>query len=153
MCVSYYTAVPVGGGKSVYQLAAALQYVDTPGYNAILFRKTFADLMLPGALIPMSQEWLSPFLKSGEVVWKDKDKRYIFKESGATLSFGYLDTANDYFRYQGAEFSYIGFDEVTHIAPESFEYLFSRLRKPKKVKVPLRIRATANPGGVYGDYY
>lgn len=100
----------VGGGKSVYQLAAALQYVDTPGYNAILFRKTFADLMLPGALIPMSQEWLAPFLKSGEVVWKDKDKRYIFKESGATLSFGYLDTANDYFRYQGAEFSYIGFD-------------------------------------------
>ena len=90
MCVSYYTAVPVGGGKSVYQLAAALQYVDTPGYNAILFRKTFADLMLPGALIPMSQEWLAPFLKSGEVVWKDKDKRYIFKESGATLS--HLDT-------------------------------------------------------------
>lgn len=143
----------VGGGKSVYQLAAALQYVDVPGYNAILFRKTFADLMLPGALIPMSQNWLSPFIKTGEVVWKDKDKRYIFKESGATLSFGYLDVINDHFRYQGAEFSYIGFDEVTHIAPESFEYLFSRLRKPKEVKVPLRVRATANPGGVYGDYY
>ena len=153
MCENYSTAVPVGGGKSVYQLAAALQYVDTPRSNAILSRNTFADLMLPRPLIPMSQEWLAPFLKSGEVVWKDKDKRYIFKESGATLSFGYLDTANDYFRYQGAEFSYIGFDEVTHIAPESFEYLFSRLRKPKKVKVPLRVRATANPGGVYGDYY
>ena len=153
MCVRCSTAEPVGGGKSVFQLAAALQYVDVPGYNAILFRKTFADLMLPGALIPMSQTWLAPFIKSGEVQWKDKDKRYIFKESGATLSFGYLDTQGDYYRYQGAEFSYIGFDEVTHIAPESFEYLFSRLRKPKSVKCPLRVRATANPGGVYGDYY
>ena len=143
----------VGGGKSVYQLAAALQYVDVPGYDAILFRKTFADLMLPGALIPMSQQWLAPFIKTGEVKWRDKDKRYIFEESGATLSFGYLDVTNDELRYQGAEFSYIGFDEVTHIAPQSFEYLFSRLRKPKSVNVPLRIRATANPGGVYGDYY
>ena len=30
-----------GGGKSVFLLTAALQYVDTPGYSAILFRKTF----------------------------------------------------------------------------------------------------------------
>ena len=26
-----------GGGKSVYLLAAALQYVDMPGYSALLF--------------------------------------------------------------------------------------------------------------------
>ena len=29
-----------GGGKSVAQLMAALQFVDIPGYSAILFRKT-----------------------------------------------------------------------------------------------------------------
>ena len=80
-----------GGGKSVYLLAAALQYVDCPGYAAILFRKTFSDLMLPGALIPMSKEWLAPYLKTGEVHWADKDKKYTFRESGATLSFGYLE--------------------------------------------------------------
>ena len=28
-----------GGGKSVCQLMAALQFVDVPGYSAILFRK------------------------------------------------------------------------------------------------------------------
>lgn len=144
-----------GGGKSVFLLAAALQYVDQPGYNAILFRKTFSDLMLPGALIPMSKEWLNPFLQSGEVHWADKDKRYTFKESGATLSFGYLDNKDDHLRYQGAEFQFVGMDECTHIIPESYRYLFSRTRRKKNSAklFPIRFRATANPGGQYGDYY
>ena len=34
------------GGKSVGQLMAALQYVDVPGYSAILFRRTYSDLAL-----------------------------------------------------------------------------------------------------------
>lgn len=142
-----------GGGKSVFILASALQYMDVPNYSAILFRKTFADLMLPSALIPLSQQWLAPFLNDGSVVWKDKDKKYIFKEYNSTLNFGYLDAKDDHLRYQGAEFQFIGFDEVTHIAPQQFTYLHSRLRRDKRMKVPLRIRATANPGGTYGEYY
>ena len=142
-----------GGGKSVFLLTAALQYVDVPGYNAILFRKTFSDLMLPGALIPMSQEWLAPHIEKGLVQWKDKEKRYIFNESGATLSFGYLENKSDHLRYQGSEFQFVGMDECTHIIPESYRYLFSRLRRLKGTKIPIRFRATANPGGQYGDYY
>ena len=144
-----------GGGKSVYLLAAALQYVDMPGYSAILFRKTFSDLMLPGALIPMSQEWLQPFIKRGEVKWQDKEKRYTFMESGATLSFGYLDARGDELRYQGAQFQFVGMDECTHIAPEAYRYLFSRMRRTKGVQrdIPLRFRAACNPGGQFGDYY
>lgn len=142
-----------GGGKSVFILAAALQYMDVPNYAAILFRKTFADLMLPSALIPLSQQWLAPFLEDGSVVWKDKDKKYIFKEYNSTLNFGYLDAKDDHLRYQGAEFQFIGFDEVTHIAPGQYRYLHSRLRRTKGMNAPLRIRATANPGGTYGDYY
>ena len=141
-----------GGGKSVF-LLAALQYVDVPGYSAILFRKTFSDLMLPGALIPMSQEWLSPWMDKKLVTWKDKEKRYTFEESGATLSFGYLDVKDDHLRYQGAEFQYVGMDEVTHIFPESYRYLFSRIRRKKTIPVPLRMRASANPGGTFGEYY
>lgn len=141
-----------GGGKSVAQLMAALQYVDVPGYSAILFRKTYADLSLPGALIDMSKQWLMPFVDSKEVKWSEKEKQYVFP-SGATLNFGYLESANDCYRYQGAEFQYIGMDEVTHIDPANYRYLFSRLRKPKTLQVPLRFRATANPGGQFGEYY
>ena len=139
--------------NSVLLLAAALQYVDTTGYSAIIFRKTFSDLMLPGALIPMSHAWLSPFLKSGEVRWQDKEKRYTFLESGATVSFGYLDAKNDELRYQGAEFQFVGMDEVTHIDPAAYRYLFSRLRRLKGSNIPIRMRSSANPGGPHGEYY
>ena len=141
-----------GGGKSVAQLMAALQFVDIPGYSAILFRKTYADLSLPGALIDMSKSWLMPFVETKEVKWSEKEKQYVFPSS-ATLNFGYLESANDCYRYQGAEFQYIGMDEVTHIDPANYRYLFSRLRKPKTLNVPLRFRATANPGGQFGEYY
>jgi phage terminase large subunit-like protein len=138
--------------NSVAQLMAALQYVDVPGYSAILFRKSYADLALPGALIDMSKQWLMPFVERKEVKWSEKDKQYTFP-SGASLNFGYLESANDCYRYQGAEFQYVGMDEVTHIDPMNYRYLFSRLRKKKTLHVPIRFRATANPGGLFGEYY
>lgn len=141
-----------GGGKSVAQLMGALQFVDIPGYSAILFRKTYADLSLPGALIDLSKQWLMPFVDTKEVKWSEKEKQYTFP-SGATLNFGYLESDNDCYRYQGAEFQYIGMDECTHISPSNYRYMFSRLRKKKEMQVPLRFRATCNPGGMYGEYY
>lgn len=141
-----------GGGKSVAQLMGALQFVDIPGYSAILFRKTYADLSLPGALIDLSKQWLMPFVEAKEVKWSEKEKQYTFP-SGATLNFGYLESDKDCYRYQGAEFQYIGMDECTHISPSNYRYMFSRLRKPKSLQVPLRFRATCNPGGQYGEYY
>lgn len=100
----------------------------------------------------MSKEWLMPYVNSGEVHWSEKKATYTFP-SGATLAFGYLESDNDAFRYQGAEFQYIGIDECTHISPANYRYMFSRLRKKKSIPVPLRFRATANPGGQYGEYY
>ena len=141
-----------GGGKSIAQLMGALQYVDIPGYSAILFRRTYADLSLPGALIDVSKQWLMPFVEAKEVKWSEKEKQYTFP-SGATLNFGYLENDNDCYRYQGAEFQYIGIDECTHVSPSNYRYMFSRLRKPKSLQVPLRFRATCNPGGMYGEYY
>ncbi len=48
-----------GGGKSEALLLAALQYADVPGYSAIVFRRTFADLALAGALMDRSKDWLA----------------------------------------------------------------------------------------------
>src|SRR6185503_3429726 len=39
----------VAGGKTDALLMAALQYVDYPGYSALLLMKTFSDLSKPGA--------------------------------------------------------------------------------------------------------
>lgn len=149
-----------GGGKSDALLMAALQWVDTPGYAAIILRRTFADLSLPGAVMDRSKEWLA----GTDAKWNDNAKTWQFP-NGGTLTFGYLQTAKDKFRYQGAEFQYIGFDEVTQFPEEDYRYLFSRLRKPEAPvgdsdddtqrkaivralsAVPLRMRCATNPGG------
>lgn len=136
-----------GGGKSDALLMAALQYVDVTGYSAILFRRTFKDLALPGAIMDRALEWLQPFIQRGDVKWNDNQKTFIFP-SGATLAFGYLDTEKDKFRYQGAEFQFVGFDELTQFQESQYRYLFSRLRRIKGSKVPIRMRAATNPGGI-----
>src|SRR5262249_13851241 len=87
-----------GGGKSDALLMAALQFVDVPSYRALLFRRTYGDLALPGALMCRAFEWLG----GTPARWSDTTKTWTFP-SGATLTFGYLDTANDRFRYQSSE--------------------------------------------------
>jgi hypothetical protein len=68
--------------------------------------------------------------------------------SGATLQFGYLDNDNDRFRYQGSELAFIGVDELTQMTEVQYTYLLSRLRRHASSEVPLRMRATSNPGGI-----
>ncbi len=133
-----------GGGKSSALLMAALQYVDVPGYNAWLFRRTFADLALPGALMDRFKMWISNY---DDIKWNANDYVATFP-SGARVGFGYLNNANDYLRYKGSELQFCGMDEVSEIRQFDYEYLFSRLRRPKKgplAQVPLRMRAATNP--------
>ena len=133
-----------GGGKSSALLMAALQYVDIPGYSAILFRRTYADLALPGALMDRFKSWISNY---DEIHWNANSYVATFP-SGARISFGYLNNTNDYLRYKGSEFQFIGMDEVTEIRESDYRYLFSRLRRPSTgdlAKVPLRMRSASNP--------
>ena len=123
---------------------SALQYVDIPGYSAILFRRTYADLALPGALMDRFKSWMENF---DDIHWNANSYVATFP-SGARVSFGYLNNTNDYLRYKGSEFQFIGMDEVTEIRESDYRYMFSRLRRPASgplAQVPLRMRAASNP--------
>ena len=122
---------------------AALAYVDVPGYRALLFRRSFPDLNLPGALMDRAREWLG----GSAARWNAHDHVWTFP-SGASLTFGYLENEKDKYRYQSAELQYIGFDELTQFAESQYLYLFSRLRRLAGSAVPLRMRAASNPGGL-----
>lgn len=130
-----------GAGKTRILLAAALQYVQFPGYTALLLRRTFRHLMMDGGLIPMSKEWLS-----GKADWSAQNKRWTFP-SGATLSFGYFDHDDNYMQYQGGKWDFIGWDELTQFKESWYRYLFSRLRRLEGSPIPVRMRAASNPGG------
>lgn len=146
-CLEALYGGAAGGGKSDALLMAALQYAHVPGYSALLLRRTYADLSLPGAIMDRAKEWLIP----KGIAWNDKDKRFTFP-SGASLTFGYLDNERDRYRYQGAELQYIGFDELTQFPEQWYRYLLSRLRRMRGEPVPLRARCASNPGGIGHDW-
>lgn len=127
---------------------AALQHVDRSGYAALILRRTYKDLALSGAIMDRAKEWLI----AQRVHWNENDKVFTFP-SGATLTFGYLDTEQDKYRYQGAEFQFIGFDELTQFTEAQYSYLLSRLRRTVTLgDVPLRMRSAGNPGGIGNDW-
>lgn len=132
-----------GGGKSDALLMSALQYVHVPGYTALLLRRTYADLAQPGAIMERARSWLA----GTAAKWNEQRKQFVFP-SGAILQFGYMETANDRFRYQGTEYQFVGWDELTQFPEQPYRYMFSRLRKLVGVDIPLRVRAGTNPGGI-----
>jgi predicted phage terminase large subunit-like protein len=133
-----------GGGKSDALLMAALQYVDCPGYAALLLRRSYADLEKPGALIPRSHDWLDPT----DAHWNGFSKKWTFP-SGAVIDFGYLDNDKDKENYRSAEYQFIGFDELTQFMEPWYRYLFSRKRRLKmQSNIPTRVRSATNPGGI-----
>lgn len=132
-----------GGGKSDALLMAALQYVDTPGYRAIILRKSFPQLRLPGGLLERAAEWL----RGTAAVWRERDHEWTFP-SGATLTFGHLDTERDLGRYQGPAFHLVAFDELTQFPERFYRHLFSRTRRLAGSEIPIRVRGATNPGGV-----
>jgi hypothetical protein len=132
-----------GGGKSDAILMAALMYALIKGYSAIIFRKTFTDLSMKGALIERSHEWLD----DTDAKWDNVQHCWNFP-SGAKLQFAYLEHIGDEKRYKSAEFHFVGFDQVEEIPEEQYKFLFSRARRLKNSYIPIRVWSTANPDGL-----
>jgi hypothetical protein len=129
----------------------ALQYVDVPGYAALILRRTFPELEQPDGPIWQSKRWFAEVPDSIRPKWNEGDRLWTFKGSGAVIRFGHLDSADAIMRYQGGAYHYVGFDELTHFEQSQYEFIgLSRQRKPPTgtlSEVPMRIRASANPGG------
>lgn len=71
-------------------------------------------------------------------------------ENGSFIEFGYCDNERDVYRYQGAEYDVIRFDELTHFTEQMYVYLKSRLRGVNDF--PKQIKSSTNPGGI-GHYW
>lgn len=136
-----------GPGKSDALLAGALQYVDIPGYAALILRRTYAELSKSDGLIPRAEIWLA----NTDARKMDGGKLWVFP-SGARLEFGHCQNEADKHNYQSAAYQYVGFDELTSFTESIYDYIaFSRARRPKTgplAKVPIRARSASNPGNI-----
>ena len=131
-----------GGGKSYAMLVDPLRYAHRAAHRALIIRRSMPELR---ELIDKSRE-LYPKAFPG-CKYREVEKLWNFP-SGAKVEFGFLERDADVYRYQGQAYSWIGFDEITHLPTEfAWNYLASRLRTTDSEIVPY-MRCTANPGGV-----
>ena len=130
-----------GGGKSYAMLVDPLRFAHRAAHRALILRRSMPELR---ELIDKSRE-LYPKAFPG-CKFREVEKIWTFP-SGAKLEFGFLERDADVYRYQGQAYSWIGFDEITHLSTEfSWNYLSSRLRTTDPEIQPY-MRCTANPGG------
>ena len=131
-----------GGGKSYAMIVDPLRYAHKSAHRALILRRSMPELR---EMIDKSRE-LYPQAFPG-AKFREVEKLWNFP-SGAKVEFGFLERDADVYRYQGQAYSWIGFDEITHLPTEfSWNYLASRLRTTDP-EIKTYLRCTANPGGV-----
>src|SRR5579864_5856480 len=131
-----------GPGKSMALLMeAVVQANDNMGSNTLLLRRTFPEL---------EQSLLLYFRKEipRELYLSFNDSKHVVTWlNGSTTRFGYCAAENDVYQYQGAEFLFIGIDELTLFTLRQWQFLTSRNRCPIAKAFPNMAGAT-NPGNI-----
>jgi hypothetical protein len=129
-----------GGGKSDFLLADFVSWVNDwrEGWRGVLFRRTYPELE---TIIARAKELYLPL----RAVWNKTERTFIFP-TGSKLQMRFLESDDDVTRYQGQEYTWVGFDELgTYPTDYCWKYMISRLRSSKGA--PCYLRGTANPGG------
>lgn len=130
-----------GGGKTDYLVIEAASQVNIPEYKGIIFRRTYPELQ---EVIDKCEQYY-PAAYPGT---KFNGSTHCWKfPSGAKIYLGAMQHEKDKYKYQGQQFDFIGFDELTHFSMSQYEYLRSRNRG-KSGRTVKYMRSTGNPGGV-----
>jgi phage terminase large subunit len=131
-----------GPGKTKALLWEAIRIAARyPGCNTLLLRRTYPELessLIAEFRRDVPHETYRSYNEAKHVVtWKN----------GSTTRFGYCRNENDVYQYQGAEFLFIGIDELTHFTLKQWQFLTSRNRCPIPGSKPCMAGAT-NPGNI-----
>ena len=131
-----------GPGKTKALLwEAILQANAWSGADTLLLRRTYPEL---------ESSLLAYFRRDvPRALYKryNESKHVVTWRNGSTTRFGYCRNENDVYRYQGAEFLFIGLDELTHFTFKQWHFLTSRNRCP----VPgsfCNMAGATNPGNI-----
>ena len=127
-----------GAGKTYALLLEGLRHRDVPGWDAVIFRRTYPQISNPGGLWDESLRMYRHFggvPRAGAVAW-------AFPR-GAAVKFAHLQHPQDRFSWKGASIGLLGFDQLEEFEEEMFWYLLSRNRSTCGVRPYLR--ATCNP--------
>lgn len=133
-----------GPGKSYGLILDVLYQLPKEGYHAIIFRRSFKQLMEAGGLIDYSQQVypaLGGVFNQSTYTWK------FPRCYNNTIRFSYIEREADIEQQAGPAYAYIGWDQLDAFTERQYLYLFSRNRNANP-GINLYIRSTFNPGGV-----
>lgn len=127
-----------GGGKTYAELLECSRHVHTPGFGAVIFRRTTPQIRNEGGLWDESLK-IFPLLGG---VPKEHDLYWQFP-AGTSVSLSHLEHDKTVLNWQGSQIPLICFDELTHFTQKQFWYMLSRNRSMCGVRP--YVRATCNP--------
>ena len=131
-----------GPGKTKALLWEAIKRTErNPGCDTLLLRRTFPEL--EESLIAQFRRDVPRRMYRSY----NEAKHIVTWKNGSTTRFGYCRNENDVYQYQGAEFLFIGIDELTHFTLKQWQFLTSRNRCAIPGSVPCMAGAT-NPGNI-----
>ena len=124
-------------------LMEPLRYKNVKGFNAVIFRSQFADIVKSGGLWEESEKLYSQ-IKGARP--RMVDKQWVFRDSKGNVcskvTFAYVNDQN-LATWKGSQITLLGFDEVCDITEKQFFFMLSRNRSTCGVEP--YIRATCNP--------
>lgn len=127
-----------GGGKTWALLTDAIDDIETPGFGAVIFRRTYPQITNEGGLWDESLGIYPLFGADpsfGNLEWTfDNTNR---------VSFRHLQYDKSCLEWLGAQIAYIGFDQLELFTEYQFWYMFTRNRSRSGIRP--RIAATVNP--------
>jgi phage terminase large subunit len=131
-----------GPGKTRALLwEAILQALETAASDTLLLRRTYPELEA-SLLTQFRRDIPRDLYKT-----YNEAKHLVTWHNGSTTRFGYCRNESDVYQYQGAEFLFIGLDELTHFTLKQWQFLTSRNRCP----VPgsrCKMAGATNPGNI-----
>jgi Terminase large subunit, T4likevirus-type, N-terminal len=131
-----------GPGKTKALLWEAIRQANaTDRCDTLLLRRTYPELE-SSLLAYFRRDVPRRFYKS-----YNESKHVVTWNNGSTTRFGYCRNENDVYQYQGAEFLFIGLDELTHFTLKQWQFLTSRNRCPVRGSFSCMAGAT-NPGNI-----
>lgn len=130
----------MGSGKSYISLLYPLKFATDPHFRGIIFRRSIGEITAQGGLwenaceiytkVYGNAEELRKRGKTGGIKIHQKDLRITFP-AGGSVKFSYLESSKDLLRHQGAQYTFVLFDEATHFTQEMVEYLRKRMRSAR----------------------
>ena len=129
-----------GGGKTWALLIESLRHIHNPAFRAVIFRRTFPQIINPGGLQDEAQTLYS--LVGGVDARPGSGISWTFP-GGASVRFAHMQHEKNRFDWQGAQIPLIAFDELTHFTEQQFFYMLSRNRSTCGVRP--YVRAATNP--------